>query len=295
MSIFSSYKKIFLLGFIVVILIAIPFSVFIAQQRQNINSQAATSTDLSFEPASSTIKVGDIVTLNIVLNPGAKAPKNLISFVKLSISFSASKFTAISLEPNKDGVNTLINPIDEAQLESGKATLSLSIGADPAQAVTTKTKIAILKLKAVDQDNGVTPTVPNVRFDPDPDTQVLSVADADGTSENVLSTANPATIIIQGANPAPTISPTTTPTGSPTPTSSPTPTPTAAPGNVQQPVQNPIVFVTPTPLVFQPTPTIVIFSPEITLPPTGPGENILKVGILGAVFTIIGGVLLILL
>lgn len=292
MSIFSSYKKIFLLGFILVILIAIPFSVYIAQQRQNISSKAATSTDLSFEPASSTVKVGDIVTLDVVLNPGAKAPSNLISFVKLSISFSASKFTAISLEPNKDGANTLINPIDEAQLGSGKATISLSIGADPANAVKTKTKIAILKLKAVDQDNRVTPTVPNVRFDPDPDTQVLSVESTDGTSENVLSTTNPATIVITGnaVTPTPTISP--TPTATATPTGSPTPTPTVTPGNVQQPVQNPITFVTPTPVTVQPTPTTTVLPPEIVLPPTGPGEKILGIGAFGIILTIIGGALL---
>lgn len=218
MSIFSSYKKIFLLGFILVILIAIPFSVYIAQKRQNITSKAAPSTTLSFEPASSpTAKVGDTVSLNIVLNPGT----NQVSFAKLTIKFDASKFTATSLAKNEDGVNTLIYPIDPAKLDiPGTASISLSIGANPTKALATKATIAILQLKA----NAAT-TAPgsSVTFDTTSDhTQVLSIAIADGASENVLlplSSAASATITVTGVATA-TSSPSPSPTSSSGPTCS---------------------------------------------------------------------------
>lgn len=209
MSIFSSYKKIFLLGFIVVILIAIPFSVFIAQQRQNISSKAATSTRLYFEPASATVKVGDTLTLSIFVDPASEPSKtpNQISFVKLAIKFDQTKFTTTtdSLTENTVG-NALSNKIDGPTYDNtaGTATLSLSIGAEPINAIKTKTKIAILTLMAT---AATTPTSPNITFDSGSNAQVLSIAGTDATSENVLSTTTPATVTVTsttGITPTPT-------------------------------------------------------------------------------------------
>lgn len=196
MSIFSSYKKIFLLGFIVIILLAIPFSVYIAQQRQNISSKAALSTTLSFDPATVTEKAENTVTLNVMLDPGTGASANQVSFVKLSIKFDQTKFTVVSLEPNTVN-NTLKEKVEEPQYDNtaGKASISLSIGADPANVLKTKTKIAILQLKPI---AATAPTSPNVTFDT-ANTQVLSVASADQTSENVLSTTTPATVTVTAA------------------------------------------------------------------------------------------------
>jgi hypothetical protein len=231
----SPYKKIFLLGFIIVILVAIPFSVYIAQKRQQTTSRAAASTVLSFEPASPTVKVGEILVLNIVLDPGIGISANQVSFAKLSISYDASKFTTLSgsLKANPEPSNTLTTIVDDPKYESGKASISLSIGADPTRAITTKTKIAILQLKAADT---TTPIDPNVTFDSAPDTQVLSIASLDQTNENVLSTTIPAKVIIAAA-----------PTGA-TPTLSPSPSP------------NPIAIIPTTP-PFLPT-------PKVGLPPS---------------------------
>lgn len=78
MSIFSSYKKFFLLGFIIVILVAIPFSVYLAQQTQETRSRATPSTTLSFEPSEPSVNVDGILTLNVVLNPGTGTAANQI-------------------------------------------------------------------------------------------------------------------------------------------------------------------------------------------------------------------------
>jgi hypothetical protein len=223
MSIFSSYKKIFLLGFILVILIAIPFSVYVAQKRQTISTKATPSTSLSFEPAAATAKAGDTVSLNIMLDPGTGTLANQVSFVKLAIKLvDPAKFTIVSLEPNATG-NTLNTKVEEPVYDNtaGKATISLSIGADPTKAIITKTKIAVLQLKA---NEATAPTAPNVTFDVS-GSQVLSIDNNSQTSDNVLlSTAISATVTVTGST-APT------PTLTPIPTSIPTIIPTTPPSS----------------------------------------------------------------
>ena len=305
MSIFSSYKKIFLLGFIIVILIAIPLSVYIAQQRQRTVSKAAKSTVLSFEPLEPTVKVGETLVLNVMLDPGSGSTANQVSFVKLSISFNPEKFTTVadSLKPNTAPPNTLTSVLEDPVYESGNASISLSIGADPTRVVTAKTKIAILKLKALSATDTNDPKT-SVVFDPAPNTQVLSIASSDQTSENVLSSTLPANVTI---NPASSTSP--TPTGAPSsPSLTPSPSPISG-GFPQTPASSGgtsgsgvggvglgtgSAVLSPTPVFETPTPTPIVFIPE-PLPPVGPGENILGIGMLGAILTIIGGVLFILL
>jgi len=77
-----------------------------------------------------------------------------------------------------------IDPIDAAQCDNttGTASISLSIGADPTKAITTKTKIATLQLQAT---GTTSPTSPNITFDL-ANTQVLSIASSDQIDENVL-------------------------------------------------------------------------------------------------------------
>lgn len=229
MSIFSSYKKIFLLGFMAVILVAIPFSVYIAQKKQNISSKATPSTTLSLEPALTTAKVGETVVLNIKLKPGT----NLVSFVKFAVKFDPTKFATISgsLVPNTVG-NALKEPIDDPQYDivatEEKASISLFIGANPADAIAKDTNIAILKLKALSTTSTGNPST--ISFI-DSDIQILSVDTPDMTSENVFSSSNPATITITSASTvtAPTSAP-TTPTAVPTGSAS-LPTSAPAPGS----------------------------------------------------------------
>lgn len=312
MSVFSSYKKIFLLGFITVVLVTVPIFVFMAQQTQQTKSKASASTTLTFEPVSSTAspistKVGDILTLNVMLDPGeGTATPNEISFAKLTIIYDSTKFTTESrcLTENKIQ-NALFTVLEGPLCEPGKASISLSIGADPANAVKTKTKIATLQLKASATTEGNNPS--RVAFDITGNaTQILSIAAGDKTNENVtnlLSTSTPALITINAAS-------TQDSQGGANPTATPTPAPANTPPASTGPTPTPIVIVrtigggTPsaeiTPEATIPTPTIapeVIIQtpPTIILPPTGPGGSLLKVGIIGTILTIIGGALLLVL
>lgn len=293
MSIFSSYKKFFLLGFIIVILVAIPFSVYLAQQTQETRSRATPSTTLSFEPAQTSVEVDKTLTLDIVLDPGVGQTANQVSFVKLSIKFDPKKFTTIegSLVENKEPPNTLTSVLESAAYDNtlGTASISLSIGADPTKVVTTKTNIATLKLKALSTTTSDNPS--SITFTPAPDTQVLSIASTDGTSENVLSTTIPATATINPAsspsNPTPTSSPTPTASGGSAP-----PALTGTPGLGGGPST---LESTLTPTTTEAFPTEIVQQPPQILPPTGPGETVLGIGILGGILMIIGGALFILL
>lgn len=303
MSIFSSYKKIFLLGFLAIILVTIPFSVYIAQQRQRTITKAAASTTLSFDPASSTVEVDKTLTLGIILDPGKGTTANLVSFVKLSISYDSSKFATVtaSLTPNPSSPNTLTTILEDPVYALGKATISLSIGADPTKVLTARTKIAILKLKALSITDANNPS--SITFDSDPNTQVLSIASSDQTNENVLlSTTQPANVIINPASSSPSpagvsVSATSTPT--PTPVSGDFPQAPVSQGTSQiggaglgtgSAVFNPApVFET------EPSPTPIMIFAQEPLPPTGPGEKMLGIGIIGAILTIIGTAVFILL
>ena len=292
----------------VVVLVTVPIFVFVAQQRQQTKSKASASTTLSFEPASTAIKVGDILTLNIILDPGAStASPNQVSFVKLSINFDPAKFTAANgcIAANNIS-NTLTTILEGPICEAGKASISLSIGADPIKIVTKRTKIAILQIKASAVTEGNNPS--SITFDiANNNTQVLSIASGDRTNENVLSnllsTNTPALITINSAPSAQE----TNPTATPTPIS--TTAPSASTGN---PAPTPVItaqtggtaVIAGAPEIIVPTPTaipeVIVQAPpqspaEIVLPPTGPGETILGIGIIGVTLTIIGGVLFILL
>ncbi len=96
--------------------------------------------------------------------------------------------------------------------------------------------------------------------------------------------------------PTDTPTPTVTPTDTPTPTLTPAPTPTStitpAPTNTPTPTPTVVIVqVTPTP-----TPTQIALGPTSTpapsLAPTGPGSTLVKVGGIGLLLAIVGGILL---
>lgn len=193
---FLSGKKIFLLGFIVILLVAVPLTVFLTQQTQKTTSSAAPATTLSFIPPTKTANVGDTVSLDISMDPGT----NQVSFVKMNILYDATKLSAdnSSLVPNPTAFQTA--PLEGPTCNSGSCNITLSVGADPAKVIQgTRTKIATITFKATN------PGTAQVSL-PRAGLQVLSIASADQASENVLA-SDPlaATVTIGGtAAPAPT-------------------------------------------------------------------------------------------
>src|SRR3954471_10323760 len=130
-----SGKKIFLGGFIAVLLVGIPLTVYLLQQQQEVRSHAEKSTNVSFSPDSSQTtplqkNVGDVIPLDITINPG----KNLVSFVKLEIQYDPEKLATDSA--NAFQANNVVFPsiLEGPVYSAGKISVTLSVGPDPTKA-----------------------------------------------------------------------------------------------------------------------------------------------------------------
>ena len=245
-------KKLFLIGFIIILLVGIPITIYFLQKQQETRSRAAKSTTLKFSPDSTTTapiqaKIGEAIPLDIMVDPGT----NLVSYVKLQISYDSDKLATASADafaPNTVAFPTVLEgPI----YSPGKIEISMSVGSDPTKAIQTLTKAGTVNLTALANTADGQPTLVTYGIT----TQVLSIGSTDQASENVLSTTVPATIIIgAGAGPSGTGVP--IPTGSPTPTlaTSATPIPTAITTDTPTPSPTLMPGETATP-TFTPTPT----------------------------------------
>ena len=227
-----SAKKLLLIGFGVILLIAIPLTIYLLQQQQETRSQAQAATTLTFMPPSTQIaplqkKIDDIFSIDATVDPST----NIVSFVRLEIQYDPTKLATASAQ----GVdaftpNTIAFPsiLEGPIYEEGKVAVTLSVGSDPTKAIQTTTKIGTITFKALEATE--TPTQVTYTLN----TQVLSIGSSDQASENVLSTKTPAVIQIAGDSdtPQPTPSetePSLTPTATPSPTLTPSPSPTDTP------------------------------------------------------------------
>jgi len=216
MSLFSG-KKLFLIGFIVVLLVAIPLTVYLAQQQQKTRSSAEKSTILSLVESgktnsSITTTVDQTFSLDVMVNPG----NNFVSFVKITLSYDATKIATADpgIIANSDAVSVFEGPT----YGPSQISVTLATGGDQTKVIQTSTKIATITFKAL----APTETAPTlVGFGSD--AEVLSAAPSDTRSENVLSTTNQASITITGSIvPSVTISPSPEPSPSTTPSLTPT-------------------------------------------------------------------------
>ena len=203
-----SAKRLLLFGFIVILLIGIPLSLYLVQQQQEVRTRAEKSTTLSITPATSTKAVGDTVPLDIMIDPG----KNLASFVKLEITYDPTKLSIDQQSGFTPNNATFPITVEGPVFSSGKILVSLSIGANTTAAITTVSKVATLTFKTLETTSGSTTSVGL-----GPQTQVLSAGSNDQASEDILSTTNPAAITISGET-VTTITPSPSTSDGPTPT-----------------------------------------------------------------------------
>lgn len=225
-----SAKKLLLIGFIIIMLIAIPVTVYFLQQQQETRTQAQAATVLTFAPPSTQASplqhaVGDTFSLDMLVDPSS----NLVSFVRLEIQYDPTKLATASGETEGESFSPNIAAFPSTNegpvYEEGKVTVSLSVGSDPTKAIQTQTRIGSISFTALEPTDTATLVTYGVQ------TQVLSIGSVDQASENVLSSTTPAAIVIAGET-TPTPSVTETPTITPSVTITETPTPSASPTSV---------------------------------------------------------------
>lgn len=209
-------KKVLLYVFIGIIMLAIPLSVFLVGQNQEVRKRAAPASTLSFVPATVTKKVGETFTLEAKIDTGT----NRVGVVQLRIVYDPAKLQAQDITNGPLAPSISVSGKIDA---TGKA--SITVGAkNNTQPISGSGTIAIVTLKAV----AASATPVSVRFTPLPDTY----ANALGEQSNVLIGTTPANITILNADGTPaqvdTTDLSTSPGGAtPSATLTLTPTPTA--------------------------------------------------------------------
>lgn len=242
----NSKKKLFIAGLVALTVIAIPLTVFISKQEQDLRQEAAASTSLYFNPTTSSTSplrktVGEVFTVDVMVDPG----DNKVSTIRYEILFDSTKLAFDGNSPVTINSNAFPAILEGPILGSGRAAGSVSIGSNYDRALTAPTKVATIRLKAVGSTgNGTADLSYTIK------TQVLSVGSNEQAAENVLSSRTPIYIaIVNEPTPTPTRAPTPTPTHTPTPT--PTRVPTATPTPTRVPTATPtptrVPTATPTP------------------------------------------------
>lgn len=156
-----SAKKLLIIGFIVIILIAIPVTIFLLQQQQELRSRAEASSILSFSPTSNPsnpiqVKKNDNTDLDIFVDPGS----NLVSFIKLEIQYDSQKLATAEAGANGEVFEKNADAFPEERgvpkFEDGKVTVTVSTGQDANKVIRTKTKVGTIHFKAIGKTD--TPT-----------------------------------------------------------------------------------------------------------------------------------------
>src|SRR6185437_7862472 len=153
-------KKLFLIGFIVVLLVGIPLTVWFMQKQTNVEQHAQASTNVAFSPdssASSPISknVGDSIPLDITVDPG----KNLVSFVKLEIQYDPTVLATASADAFKANTNAFPSVLEGPIYSPGKIAVTLSVGPDPTKAIQSKVTAATVTFTALKSTPPGTPTL----------------------------------------------------------------------------------------------------------------------------------------
>ena len=230
----NSRKLQLLFGTLLLVVAAVPATLFLTQQNQETRSRASASTKLYLTPNTTTTapvdkKVGDTVQFDIMVDPGS----NLPSIIKLDIKYDPTKLQPDTATPITINTTAFPTTVEGPVVQNGDVLISLSIGSDTTKAIQSVTKVGTVTFKAI----GTTTNPTSVSFGSN--SQVLSIAQTDQSNENVLSTTSPGyvsiaqsttispTVAIATATPIPLATPTTILT--PTPTTSLQPTATVAP------------------------------------------------------------------
>lgn len=210
-------KKILIFITFLLLLIAVPVTVFFVGKSQNLQTKAAPATTLALNPSSVTKNVGDIFSMDIQIDTG----ENNVAIAELHLTYDASILEALSI------TNGPAAPMIAASGVVGQGTASISVRAESSTKPIKGTgTIATVRFKAL----APTTTPVNIAFD----TATTFVSGLGESQPNVLINTTPATVTVQGAVPTPTptapsaVSPTPASNGaSPTPTLILTPTPTS--------------------------------------------------------------------
>lgn len=225
-------KRFLFIGFIVVILLAIPLTIYIlVSQQTNTKSGAAASSRLAFVAPTNPVVVGTTVNIPLTIDPTVNGGSNVVSFVKATFTYDGNKLqVGGTYFTNSTAFSqTLQGPTNTCD-SNNVCTISVTVAipySQQVQGVTSPTTVGTFSFTPQAATDPSSPTTLNFVQGQQ---QILSLATADQPSENVFvgATALPITIISNASSNGTPV-PTDTPNPSDTPYPNPdTPTPTQA-------------------------------------------------------------------
>ncbi len=197
-------KKIFFILSIVLIIIAIPATIFLTRNQQELRKKAVPATTLALSPATVTKKVGDTFSLDITIDTGT----NQVVAADIRVTYDPEKLEAQSITNSTVFPNILTSGI----VSRGSA--SIAVGASdvrkPYRGIGT---IAVVRFKTIQK----TETPATVRL-----AQDTFVGGLGENATNVLIGSTPTTITVTDDG-------TTTSADAPQSVTSPSPSPTSSP------------------------------------------------------------------
>lgn len=140
-------KKLLIIGAIVLLVVALPLTVYLVQQQQTLQQGAAGEKNLSLRPATQDAKVGDTVKLTAVLHPQGIA----VRYVNLVINYDSGKLEAKQGSFNKN--DKFPFEVKSRKFEDGKITLELQTN-DPKKFVSKQINIGTLSFRALSTTEG---------------------------------------------------------------------------------------------------------------------------------------------
>lgn len=174
-------KKILLIVSILMVVVAIPVTIYLVSQRQEIRNKAAPATTLSLVPASITKTVGSEFSMEVQIDTG----DNQVIASELHITYDPVYLEATTITNGALFPNVLVS----GRIEQGAA--SITVGAPSnAQPVTGQGTAAVIRFKALAPS-----ALPiSIRF-----AESTLVSGLGEGSTNVLTTTRPATLTITGS------------------------------------------------------------------------------------------------
>lgn len=132
-------KKLIQLAMGILLLVALPITIFVAGQRQEIRKKAAPATTMAVTPASLSKKAGDVFTMEITIDTG----ENQVVAAELHITFDQTKLEAQTITNGSLFPNILAS----GTVEPGGASITVG-AADAKQPVRGTGTIATVKFLA---------------------------------------------------------------------------------------------------------------------------------------------------
>ncbi len=200
-------KRFLLIGFILVLLAAIPLTIYILTTQKsatNTKSSAAPSSRLFFQLENSSgtdnsVAAAAPFSVDVMVDPASNGNTNSVSFVKMSISYDGNALTAGTnyFTAGQKFQTVLEGPTQNCDTNK-KCTINatVSIGSNPQNAVTSQDTVAVLSFTPNTEGTTVLDFVKDQN-------QILSLATSDQPAENVFSNSSALTLTV-GAAASPT-------------------------------------------------------------------------------------------